>query len=174
MLPYSRNETHDTSTSIKPSTIDDMQDCIIGMKHGAIRIPIAAAAFQASSLDGTGFVVGAGEWQWTTDGRYVHAALSWPAGTKIVGIDWNIDKAGHSAAFFCELRAAKLGVIDFPAGFASDDGSSAFGYHTFAQVFERTMLGDGTMYQLRAGYLGGAGSVGATKFEGCMVYVVRP
>lgn len=175
MLPLSRNASHDNTTQLKPATVDDIQDCIIGAKHGLIPISIPAAVFRPSTLDGAGFVTSnLFNWEWASDNRFVKTGLVLPAGTQIIGIDWHIDKAGHAAAFHCSLRGARLGDTSgtIPE-FEDDDVSSGFGFHVHSQTFDIT-IADGVMYTLSAGYSFGAGSIGATKLEGCVIYVQRP
>lgn len=88
MLPFSRNATHDTSTPLMPSTVDDMQDCIVGICAGTIPIAqlerslgIDAMAFQhKTNLPTPEPQSGTVLWTYFTD---IFAPVSLPSGARI-------------------------------------------------------------------------------------------
>lgn len=90
MLPLSRNTTYTTSSPVKAVDLNDVQDCVIGGKHGAIDIPIHPALGI-----GIGWTYGTlpNEPGWTRDAsppvdHFLDLPLTIPVGTEIVSVDF--------------------------------------------------------------------------------------
>lgn len=51
-LPVSRNNTYSDASPVRSADLNDLQDCIIAGKHGAITLSLGAAAFQCEDAKG--------------------------------------------------------------------------------------------------------------------------
>lgn len=114
MLPLSRNETHDTSTALKPSTVDDIQDCIIGGRHGLRPLVLPAASFQkqaSASQWSNGYLPHLQDaWRWYFDAlsgpgqTRIVCPVILPVGATITKLRAWANKAGQSAVFSTVLQ----------------------------------------------------------------------
>lgn len=167
MLPLSRNETHDSSTSLKPSTVDDIQDCIIrlesqrtapsGDAYGAPAfVPSkSAAAYAAGQLPflnpgGGGSIV---EWRFTAEASFPSILLCSPivsAGRILTSIKWEFSKGGSFANMGLRVLSQLEGVeTSLDALF---DTSSDSGIVTLTREFNHPLVdGEKLLLKVEAG-----------------------
>jgi hypothetical protein len=91
MLPYSRNATHDGSSPLMPSTVDDIQDSII-IAASPLQIPgcacvngSATVSFPSGPSDGTVLVTSSG---------YVFYPISWRANSLVRSLEITLSGDG--------------------------------------------------------------------------------
>lgn len=103
-LPLSRNTTYAASDPILAADLDDIQDCIIGRKHGTIEITVPACAFVLQT--GT-ITIGAGV---VTFGAVsiINAPLQLPVGTKISTVAWSYNR-GNAGTLNLRVKRKAVG-----------------------------------------------------------------
>lgn len=178
MLPISRNETHDNTTTIKPSTIDDIQDCIIGAKHGASSVTVHASAFNTMAQSGFSWSPLQGSLIWSLDNRLAFAPVQIPRGVQISGIDWVVDKNGKAAPLRLVVVAKQLGSPMSGLNIQGFDTSSGVGFHeiSFSGAFTVPDIA-GVTVALFAGFFAGSPSpydVDGIALESATVRFARP
>jgi hypothetical protein len=104
-LPTSRDLTVvDGASKVDASLLNNIQDCIIGGKHGSIVVPLHCSIFHPSQWTGTPTQVGNGAvtYWWTSGGTaYYLASLRVPVGSRITRVRAFTQSAAGSA---CELE----------------------------------------------------------------------
>jgi hypothetical protein len=91
-LPISRNTDYTAASPIKSVDLNDLQDALIGAKHGPISIIIPAAGWQQQS--GGGGVLGDGQWTFSAVTSLVADLPRLPVGTVITSIVWGYNRGG--------------------------------------------------------------------------------
>lgn len=162
MLPLSRNETHDTSTPLKPSTIDDMQDCIVGGRHGIKKITVPASSFRpvaSSSQWASGLIAHQQDrdrWSFSslaTPGQTIICApVAVPVGATIIKMKAFLNKASTAAVMGVLLRR-DLPNVSTVAGetlVASINDASSGSTDIVVSVDLIHLVTDETQYQITA------------------------
>jgi hypothetical protein len=105
-LPDSRNETATPASPVKSATINDLQDCIIGRRHGELTYPIPAYG---------GFALHSGSYTVNRDisfpggaGSVTHSLHYLPVGTVITTVAWEYNRAGAGTVTL-KLRRRPIG-----------------------------------------------------------------
>lgn len=108
MLPFSRTITLGPGSPFPSALGDELQDMIIGAKHGDIPVTIPGACFTLLNPNYASAVASFGDdWQWTgttpPNDRIV-CGLVLPVGTRINSLIWHFNKASQAAALTMSLR----------------------------------------------------------------------
>lgn len=109
-LPLSRNRTNAPGSQIFSADLNDLQDCIVGGKHGQITRRFGPSAITTTDPSLVPITIGSGYVQNTSGASSFICALSLPLGAVITGIRVGIDPASTNV-----LRA-QLKVFDIAAG----------------------------------------------------------
>lgn len=124
MLPTSRNTTYAAASQVMPNDLDDLEDCIIGNKHGTLEVNIDASLAQDSSdgvLNANGYITA-----WSTLPQVVHIAIEIPVGKRILSVEvfYNVNGTGSNLTpKLC--RRAQLSGTSFDVVAGSTDNTGA-------------------------------------------------
>lgn len=95
MLPLSRNRTYTGANSIVPGDLDDMQDCIVGRKHGPISLSFTPVLVKPGS--------------WTQFGPFVQSVAGGQTG--MIAFPAQLQQAGNRLLQI-DLMANGDGAVD--------------------------------------------------------------
>jgi hypothetical protein len=86
MLPNSRNTHYAPGTQIKSHDLNDLQDMIVGAKHGDKEILLSAATAETHSDGGRARFVGDHEWAWHSGIDVVHHGIPLHVGDRVKAV----------------------------------------------------------------------------------------
>jgi hypothetical protein len=96
-LPLSREETATPASAVDSNTINALQDCIIGGKHGEITIAIGAGAF---GIDTAANLTRNFGWLTWTGAATAIASLRLPVGARLTEVTYHYDRNGAGTIDF--------------------------------------------------------------------------
>lgn len=171
MLPNSRNQTVDTISPLEAATINDLQDCIVGAKHGASSVLVHASAF--NTLGQSGFSWNLGSLVWQLDDRLAWASVPVPPGARITEIDWVVNKNSLAAGMVLSVVGKRFGSPVAGLSITGSDASAGSGHHVVSYAGSFDVPANGTSIYLVAGFFSGAGTVVGIELESATVKFSR-
>lgn len=173
MLPTTRNKTFDTTTPVDPTTLNDLQDCIVGVKHPEIAIPIHPAAFRNEGAAGAGAFIGE-SWTAAGAGYTIWAPLVLPVGTRVTRIQFGYNRTAGQVGMV--LSRSNLdgtligGGIEEQVAQFTDTVAAGDVVHEIPAIYHTIQAG--CIYAIWMSADAAADAAGA-KLRGAVVYVDR-
>lgn len=136
-LPISRNTTYTPASPVKSADLNDLQDCIVGNKHGVRTLTVLGDAFNPDGGTFAGFG-STGRNVWTFAGPPNDRVSAWVplhAGDRILTVTWFFNKAGAAALMIFDVDTKNNTTVtnrdslaDASAGAAQISVPRAIGY----------------------------------------------
>lgn len=133
-LPASRNRTYSATDPVLSADLNDLQDMVIGGRHGAL--VLCHPAIDAFATTGSP-TIGNYYWQAAAAGNVMVLGLSLPVGGVITQIDAKINQNGATPVTWAFKSVDFQGLS---STIASNSGDASTGDKTLSTTFSATIL----------------------------------